>query len=584
MSETVQALLRYRVDLDKPAGMTVLREPLATADKLAYGVHLSAVSGGQAASLAGVQAIGYMVRADGATVATDTAAGTADGVTVWLPEACYAVPGRFSLVVKLLGNQTRRAVLWLEGRVESSASDAIVDTSDVIPSIDELLAQISAMETATAAATAAAASVSGMTANATALPAGSDPTAEMTEQDGHKVLALGIPKGADGVSPALSIGTVTTGDPGTDASASITGTAASPVLNLTIPRGSSGGVDGKTPTIGTNGNWWIGTTDTGIFAGTSVFLFVGPHGCQYTSLTDAVSAAKLTATAAQRVCIVVMPGVYTGSIELMPNPGIDIIALAGAEIVGDTAYPAAALHTVGDGTFVGLTFHSSVAGTYALHIEALEDATSGTQRFVGCSFDGVSAGVGIGEGDGFHQIFERCAFSGGRSAYLHNNPNVQSAATARFENCVFRSLIQVQNYTSNANGGLELTFAGCVANGVTYTSGALNGTATDTHYIPSADSAVVLTALSTGNSNNGLNYGRGRVLFSATGYFLSSGMAIVPVDARGYSFELTRVTQADGYTAISGATAATSAVNLVVTNTSGYSGAFFIEGALVNAQ
>ena len=44
------------------------------------------------------------------------------------------------------------------------------------------------------------------------------------------------PAGADAVTPTLTIGTVTTGDPGTEAAASITGTAPNFVLNLTIPQ------------------------------------------------------------------------------------------------------------------------------------------------------------------------------------------------------------------------------------------------------------------------------------------------------------------------------------------------------------
>ena len=51
------------------------------------------------------------------------------------------------------------------------------------------------------------------------------------------------PAGADGVdgeTPTLTIGTVTTGDPGTEATATITGTAPNFVLNLTIPQGPTG--------------------------------------------------------------------------------------------------------------------------------------------------------------------------------------------------------------------------------------------------------------------------------------------------------------------------------------------------------
>ena len=48
------------------------------------------------------------------------------------------------------------------------------------------------------------------------------------------------PTGPTGPTPTLTIGTVTTGDPGTEASATITGTAPDFVLNLTIPQGPTG--------------------------------------------------------------------------------------------------------------------------------------------------------------------------------------------------------------------------------------------------------------------------------------------------------------------------------------------------------
>lgn len=48
------------------------------------------------------------------------------------------------------------------------------------------------------------------------------------------------PTGAAAETPALTIGTVTTGAPGTEASATITGTSPNFVLNLTIPQGPTG--------------------------------------------------------------------------------------------------------------------------------------------------------------------------------------------------------------------------------------------------------------------------------------------------------------------------------------------------------
>lgn len=54
------------------------------------------------------------------------------------------------------------------------------------------------------------------------------------------VLNLSIPKGAVGATPNFTVGTVTTGQPGTPVVVTITGTPEAPVLNLTIPQGMQG--------------------------------------------------------------------------------------------------------------------------------------------------------------------------------------------------------------------------------------------------------------------------------------------------------------------------------------------------------
>ena len=48
------------------------------------------------------------------------------------------------------------------------------------------------------------------------------------------------PTGPAGETPTLTIGTVTSGDPGSAASATITGTAPNFILDLTIPQGPTG--------------------------------------------------------------------------------------------------------------------------------------------------------------------------------------------------------------------------------------------------------------------------------------------------------------------------------------------------------
>lgn len=74
----------------------------------------------------------------------------------------------------------------------------------------------------------------------TLLPAGSEATVTITGTEEAPVLNFGIPKGDTGVTPNISIGTVTTLPAGSDAAVTITGTAEAPVLNLSLPQGKDG--------------------------------------------------------------------------------------------------------------------------------------------------------------------------------------------------------------------------------------------------------------------------------------------------------------------------------------------------------
>lgn len=75
-------------------------------------------------------------------------------------------------------------------------------------------------------------------------------------------------KGVPGKAATIQVGNVTTGAAGTPASVSNVGTDESAVFDFSIPRGDKGadgadGADGITPHIGDNGNWYLGSTDTG---------------------------------------------------------------------------------------------------------------------------------------------------------------------------------------------------------------------------------------------------------------------------------------------------------------------------------
>ena len=128
---------------------------MLTGDNLAHTWRVRVFDGGEAVALTGATVTGYFVRTDGNTVAVQ---GSVEGSTaiVTLAQACYAFEGDLKGVMRLtLGGKTvTLSVLTL--MVRKVLTNAIIDPGNVIPSLEDLLAQIEAMETATAAANTAA--------------------------------------------------------------------------------------------------------------------------------------------------------------------------------------------------------------------------------------------------------------------------------------------------------------------------------------------------------------------------------------------------------------------------------------------
>ena len=292
-----------KVDVDAEILMTPIRTLYASGDKNAHTFELALYRNKEPLKIDGAGVIGYFIRADGYTVPVNgTASGSVAKVT--LSESCYAVIGQFNLIIKVTVGSERKAVFWGNGYVTRSQTDAIVDPSQTIPSLDELLAQIAATEaaakaantaatnansatkaaqaattdanaaakvantaatnangatkaaqtattnanTATKAANTAAGKIDNMTVQASGLEAGAAPTADLSLVDGHYNLSFAIPKGdkgntgATGATPKITV-KVVTGEAGTQASVAQSGTAENPVITLTIPRGDTGSID-----------------------------------------------------------------------------------------------------------------------------------------------------------------------------------------------------------------------------------------------------------------------------------------------------------------------------------------------------
>lgn len=305
--------LKYKVERDAPLVTRMPVTLLMQGDEAAQEIVVEMLDGGAPMNLSGYSAVLYLRRADGQRVRNPGSV-TGNAASVTLDAACYSVPGSYIASMVLSADGEDRTVLRLAGYVESDGEGPVIDPTGEIPGYDdlarayaELEAAIKAAETATeaasdaaeeagnkaeaaetaagaanraaaaaaqsagladtaarnasaaaASANAAAQKIEGMTVSASGLEEGSQPTAAISEQDGAKHIAFGIPAGATGpkgdtgATPDLSIGEVTTGAPGTQAAAAITGTPEAPVLNLTIPRGDAGegdvsSVDGILP-------------------------------------------------------------------------------------------------------------------------------------------------------------------------------------------------------------------------------------------------------------------------------------------------------------------------------------------------
>lgn len=137
----------FETDMTQGVKMQRLGRLFASGDRAAHTFKVRV----KGADLSGYSADGYMIRATNDTVLVSA---TVDGDTViaTLPEACYTVPGGFSLIIRVSKSDEQTAVFWGVGTITRSRTDVVVDTEKKIPSLEELLAQIDALNAATSEA------------------------------------------------------------------------------------------------------------------------------------------------------------------------------------------------------------------------------------------------------------------------------------------------------------------------------------------------------------------------------------------------------------------------------------------------
>lgn len=148
--------MRYEIDINAPL---MMREATAMVegDRYANTIVVTVMDDGVAANLSGCSATAYMIRPDGIKPFVK---GTVEGniVTACLDEGFYEIPGRYNLFIRLTHTDgTKRVLLWLYGWIKGEGNGAVIDPEGAVPDLEDLLAQIDAMEKATQEALDAAA-------------------------------------------------------------------------------------------------------------------------------------------------------------------------------------------------------------------------------------------------------------------------------------------------------------------------------------------------------------------------------------------------------------------------------------------
>lgn len=127
-------------NLNQPVAATFLHGNLFSQDNAGNTINVHVMDNGEPATIGGTVSAN-VIRADGNTVAVS---GAIDGnkAYVILPQACYAVPGRVEIIIKLTQSTTITTIAAIVANVYRSTTDTVVDPGTIIPSIQTLIEEI----------------------------------------------------------------------------------------------------------------------------------------------------------------------------------------------------------------------------------------------------------------------------------------------------------------------------------------------------------------------------------------------------------------------------------------------------------
>lgn len=152
----VQNMLKYTADLSQGVTLTPLRMAFVRGEAQAHMFIITAYENNQKVDLTGAKVNGYMMRSDQTTLTFEGSVANGNAV-ISLPGAAYSVTGRFRLAIQATVNGMTTTLFYGEGAVSPSTTDVIAIPEEILmPSLENIEAQVEEMVAATAAAKAAA--------------------------------------------------------------------------------------------------------------------------------------------------------------------------------------------------------------------------------------------------------------------------------------------------------------------------------------------------------------------------------------------------------------------------------------------
>lgn len=147
----ITQVMRFTIDIKNGLTEQPQRAVLMEGDDTANRVVVALQDGSQAVSLDGATVTGTFTRKGDVSVDIELV-GEAEGneASVTLDEHCYAESCRYELRIRVTLDGVKRTILFISGRVESKGSGGILNVENVIPSVDDIVAQYATMKQVTA--------------------------------------------------------------------------------------------------------------------------------------------------------------------------------------------------------------------------------------------------------------------------------------------------------------------------------------------------------------------------------------------------------------------------------------------------